>query len=395
MKYCTCILLSLFFHYPLWAQPVRPCLNFPVVIDTIQGVGMQAVRVYISKVGIKNPKLDSNGCNEANSGTFNVGCYGIFVAKQNAQGCQYTTNYSTITGKLYLERYNVHEPVLTIESGSKKMYIVFNRMPQFERELFKHDNIMKKINDQNQKLGTPPYYMYIHGITFSEGVFFLKENYREPSGWLKKTEIRKLYEAESNKTGEMLVYSPYKIENGTGYYKTFSGSFSEKQVIELILENQPIENSMNDALGFTKWKLANGFIKQSTGQPFSSVIKKLEGDSRNAKDSLLAISRHLTEDELFEKYNDYRKNDFFSILDEDYSLRTAFSSYFKRQNEVKKNDELYKHSNYKINKQKLKEYYLKKGNHYEEFVNLMKQNQYKVTKEKLQSFITGLNQAKK
>jgi hypothetical protein len=395
MRYCAFILLLFFHNNLLQAQPVKPCLNFPIVVDAIEGVDMQSVKASISHIGIKKTKPGEAGCNQNDACSFDAGCYDLSIATQSSQDCNYATRYSNVTGKLYLERYNMHNPVLTIERNNKKMYIIFNRMTQFERDLFKHDSIISIINNHNRNLNVLSYYMYIAGIKFLEGVYFLKENYSKPSSWIKKTTISNLYDPDMAKQGEALVYSPYEIGNGTGYYKTFPGSFSKKQVIELILENQPIENSLTDAFNFAKWKLANGFIKQNTAQAFAATIKTLENTSRNSRDLLITSSKELTERELFERYVEHKKNDFFSILDNDYKLRKAFCSYFKRKNEVKKNKDLSKQNNYKINKQKLKAYYLKEGNHYKEFIDFMTNNQYKVNKEKLQVFVTSLNRKAK
>jgi hypothetical protein len=395
MKHCICILLSLLLYSLPMAQPIQPCLNFPVVIDTIKGVTVQTTKVYISQVGIKKTKSDADDCNLENVCTYNTDCYLFTIAESGAPNCSHNTYYSATTGKLHLERYNIHKPVLTIEWRNKKMYIVFNRMTQFERELFKRDSIIKIINDHNQKAGISSYYMYISQIGFEEGIYFLKENFRESGSWISKTKISELYETERTNHGEAFIYSPYEIQSGTRYHKTFPGSFSEEQAIELILKNQTIENSIRDALDFAKWKLVNGFIKQTRAQAFSGVIKRLESDSRNSRDSLLAISKQISERELFEKYSEYQQNDFFSILDNDYSLRIAFCDYLRRKNEVKKNHDLYKRYNYKMNIQKLKEYYLKEGNHYEEFIDFMIRSQYKVNREKLQLFINGLNQKTK
>lgn len=282
---------------------------------------------------------------------------------------------SNRNGRFYFTG-NTPNNILIIQSGMQKMYIVFPYQDRIENEYF-FGIIVDSINKLNIQKGKKAFYnpnMYISNIEFKEGIFFIKD-YDKMFGIksFDKNEITEffpdndVYDHRNPKdywSNKVSFISMFDEKKGPEYSKVILGSFMENQAIEIILKNHP--------------KIIRSILESSTD---GIVVKKDRTDHQEHffKIWYELLRKHLIdkENELLQKVNarqisieeaylfnkEFKKSEFFSILESDYGLMKSYYEYFlNEKTDLKVFQKFIQRNSLKFNKKQLERFIEKFNN---------------------------------
>lgn len=361
------------FQINIFGQPGSCDVQALNIIENIRGVNLDTAEIYsgrimrlgetsvydiVTKNSIDTKKLTLTKI-------LNQLCIGISDYKSNLKNRFYYSDSHSI----------FVDNVLIIKNGGKKMYIVFPDSLNYNHPIMRAyflDAIINTTNFLNVDKGNyrPSiiYYptVYISGIDFQEGVFFVKD-YEKKFG-IKTFQREDISEFFTDGDYKIPIYNPVNVWNevlyfvspfdenrGLDYSKSFQGNYTESQAIEIIAKNSPeiIESLLINTI-YIPTESPNRKLFEEI---WYSMLGRNKLEIQNRELMKKYDAKEMSISRMYEIHKTFLETDFFTILKSDFELALKYHNYLiDEKNDLKLFKDFIQKNNLQFTKEQLERF---------------------------------------
>jgi hypothetical protein len=322
----------------LFAQPAQGMGSSLVMLDKFHGIVVHITHISIMQIRYRDPAYPKakdrlpkwSECLNDSTQAFKD----LYLYSAPFLGCGHRTIHSEVSNRFYLFGYSPFDPVLIIESGKKRMYIVLPNISSNPLYSLFLDEAKKNASADHKISET--IYLNLSGIKFEEGVFFVKEYFssenlaNNPLNQSLQEDYSILHDSMSTfKDDHLTFFQPFEKE--LAYSKKLKGGFSESKVIDLIIKNS--SSYAKKIMDYAYWeKYINSNSATSADLELAEFLDNLKKTEEEQLTELFQSykNRKISREQLISQYELIQKQQFSFILANNFDLALAFCKYLKK-----------------------------------------------------------------